>query len=141
MRDAYQLTKAIRAADLEAAKKLTRSQLKAKLENSTRNPIFAEGTYDMQWGTGLDSEATLHTDHKKWPGQNKLGKIYQKLASKHARKLRRSSLPRKGTSENQTNIEDFLKDLKKGSKKNTSVKGPPQTHSLCSHIIEHYRYF
>lgn len=98
----YQMTKAIRAGDLEAAKK-TREEgtaldakrightvrdpqgwhkeketvmeeivsakveqipkVKAKLENSNSSTIFAEGTFDMQWGTGLDVDATLHTDH------------------------------------------------------------------------------
>lgn len=155
---AYQMTKAIRAGDLEAAKKVREAgtaldakrightvkdpqgwhkeketvmeeivsakveqipEVKAKLENSNSSTIFAEGTFDMQWGTGLDVDATLHTDHKKWPGENKLGKIYQRIASKLTRKLRSSSLPRRGaTNEGQSNIEDFLKDLKKGRKKN-----------------------
>ena len=43
--------------------------VKIKLENSNSRTVFAEGTYDMFWGTGLDSgEATLHTDSRKWPG-------------------------------------------------------------------------
>ena len=73
----------------------------------------------MFWGTGLDIEATLHTDSRKWPGENRLGKIYKELSSKYARKLRNSSVPRKGTAcENHLNIDAFLKDLKKGGKKN-----------------------
>ena len=50
-------------------------EVKIKLENSNNRTIFAEGTYDMFWGTGLDNEATLHTDSRKWPGENRLGKI------------------------------------------------------------------
>ncbi|XP_062603538.1 uncharacterized protein LOC134265332 [Saccostrea cucullata] len=125
---ADQLTKAIRAGDLEAAKKVREADtaLEAKgLGHTISDPLGwnndKETLMEEISGTGFDSEAILHTDHKKWPGQNKLGKIYQKLASKHARKLRSSSLPRKGTSENQSNIEDFLKDVKKGRTKNTSV--------------------
>ena len=99
--------------------KLKYSDVKIKLENSNNRNIFGEGTYDMFWGTGLDIEATLHTDSRKWPGENRLGKIYKKLSSKYARKLRNSSVPRKGTAnENQSNIDVFLKDLKKGGKKN-----------------------
>ena len=94
-------------------------EVKIKLENSNNRTIFAEGTYDVFWGTGLDIEATLHTDSRKWPGENRLGKIYKKLSSKYARKLRNSSVTRKGTAnENQSNIDVFLKDLKKGGKKN-----------------------
>lgn len=94
-------------------------KVQAKLENSNSSTLFTEGTFDMQWGTGLDVDATLHTDHKMWPGENKLGKIYQRIASKLTRKLRSSSLPRRGANnEGQSNIEDFLKDLKKGRKKN-----------------------
>ena len=33
-------------------------EVKIKLENSNNRTIFAEGTYGMFWGTGLDSEAT-----------------------------------------------------------------------------------
>ena len=29
-------------------------EVKIKLENSNNRTIFAEGTYDMFWGTGLD---------------------------------------------------------------------------------------
>ena len=94
-------------------------EVKIKLENSNNRTIFAEGTYDVFWGTGLDIEATLHTDSRKWPGENRLGKIYKIQYSKYARKLRNSSGPRKGmANENQSNIDVFLKDLKKGGKKN-----------------------
>lgn len=100
------------------------AEVRTKLESTNSNTIFAEGTFDMHWGTGLDIEATVHTNHSKWPGKNKLGNIYQKLAAKQNRKLRSSSVPRKGAStENQSNIEDFLTDLRKQRKNNKSTKG------------------
>lgn len=155
---AYQLTKAIRSGNTDAAQKVRDAEtaLNAKrIGNSVKDPqgwsddketvmeeivtakadqiaevkavlekldgsiTFAEGTFDMFWGTGLDKEATLYTKINKWPGKNKLGLLYQKLANKHTRKLRSSSLPRKGASaEGQPNIEDFLKDLRRQRKKN-----------------------
>lgn len=155
---AYQLTKAIRSGNTDAAQKVRDAEtaLDAKrIGNSVKDPqgwsddketvmeeivtakadqiaevkavlekldgsiTFAEGTFDMFWGTGLDKEATLYTKINKWPGKNKLGLLYQKLANKHTRKLRSSSLPRKGASaEGQPNIEDFLKDLRRQRKKN-----------------------
>ena len=46
--------------------------------------------------------------------------MYKKLSSKYARKLRNSSVPRKGTeSEYKSNIDVFLKSLKKDGKKNS----------------------
>ena len=48
-----------------------------------------------------------------------LRKINKKLSSKYGRKLRNSSVSRKGQiSENQSNIDVFIKDLKTGGKKN-----------------------
>ena len=48
-----------------------------------------------------------------------LRKIYKKLSSKYGRKLPSLSVPRKREiSENQSNIDVFLKDLKTGGKKN-----------------------
>lgn len=154
---AYQLTKAIRSGNTDAAQKVRDAEtaldakrignsvrdpqgwnddketvmeeivtakadqiaeVRAVLEKLDGNTIFAEGTFDMFWGTGLDKEATLYTKNNKWPGKNKLGLLYQKLASRHIRKLRSSSLPRKGASaEGQPNIEEFLKDLRKQRKK------------------------
>lgn len=164
---AYQLTKAICAGDLDAAKKVRESEtaldakrigntirdpqdwqsekeavmeeivnakvdqnpeIKTKLETINNDTIYAEGTYDMEWGTGLDVDATLHTDLKKWPGENKLGKIYQKIAHKFGRKLRSASVLRtKGaTNERQPNIEELLKDVrnnKKGKRKDKDGAG------------------
>lgn len=96
-------------------------EINTKLETFNNDTMYSEGTFDMEWGTGLDVDATLHTDPKKWPGENKLGKIYQKIAYKFGRKLRSASVPRtKGaTNERQPNIEELLKDVrndKKGKK-------------------------
>ena len=35
---------------------------------------------DNYWGSGLDKEATKHTDPKFWPGKNMLGQIYMEVA-------------------------------------------------------------
>ena len=43
---------------------------------SDEKQVFAKGTYDMLWSTGLDSEVTLHTDSRKWPGVNRLEKNF-----------------------------------------------------------------
>lgn len=96
-------------------------EINTKLETFNNDTMYSEGTFDMEWGIGLDVDATLHTDPKKWPYENKLGKIYQKIAYKFGRKLRSASVPRtKGaTNERQPNIEELLKDVrndKKGKK-------------------------
>ncbi|XP_052708692.1 uncharacterized protein LOC128183625 [Crassostrea angulata] len=96
-------------------------EINTKLETFNNDTMYSEGTFDMEWGTGLDVDATLNTDPKKWPYENKLGKIYQKIAYKFGRKLRSASVPRtKGaTNERQSNIEELLKDVrndKKGKK-------------------------
>ena len=162
---AYQLTKAIRSSNPDAAQKVRDAEtaleakrightvpdppgwdedketvmeeivaekveqiaeVKAKIENLSTSTVFAEGTFDMHWGTGLDVNATLHTTHSKWPGKNRLGKLYQKIITKRIRKLRSSSVPRKGTgTESQSNIEDFLTDLRKHKKNTKGNKGNP----------------
>uniref|UniRef100_A0A8W8IUL8 NADAR domain-containing protein n=1 Tax=Magallana gigas TaxID=29159 RepID=A0A8W8IUL8_MAGGI len=97
---AYQLTKAIRSGNTDAAQKVRDAEtaldakrignsvkdpqgwsddketvmeeivtakadqiaeVKAVLEKLDSNITFAEGTFDMFWGTGLDKEATLYT--------------------------------------------------------------------------------
>ncbi len=35
---------------------------------------------DNFWGSGLDKEATKHTDPKFWPGRNMFGKLYMEVA-------------------------------------------------------------
>lgn len=52
------------------------AEIKTKLETFNNDTIYVEETFDMEWGTGLDVNATLRTDPKKWPGENKLGKIF-----------------------------------------------------------------
>ncbi|XP_052696265.1 uncharacterized protein LOC128174880 [Crassostrea angulata] len=101
-------------------------EINTKLETFNNDTMYSEGTFDMEWGTGLDVDATLHTDPKKWPYENKLGKIYQKIAYKFGRKLCSASVSRtKGaTNERQPNIEELLKDVrndKKGKKTTSAV--------------------
>lgn len=42
-------------------------EIKTKLETFNNDTIYAEGTFDMEWGTGLDVDATLHTYAKSGP--------------------------------------------------------------------------
>jgi ribA/ribD-fused uncharacterized protein len=151
---AYQLTKALRAGNLEIADKIRNANtaLEAKrfgntvkeatewdtqklevmeeiisekaeqvkpfreqLEKSDNNTIFAEATVDAYWGTGLDSNATEHTDPNKWPGTNKLGLIVRKTSLKYRRKLRSLSVPRQNqqSADNIQTLDKFLNDAKK----------------------------
>ena len=48
---------------------------------SDEKQVFAQETYDMLWCTGLESEAKLHTDSRKWPGENRLEKNFGILQS------------------------------------------------------------
>lgn len=156
---AYQLTKAIRAGNLDAAEKVRHAPtaleakkignsikdpegwgeqkldimeeivtakaeqinpMREKLEASNANTIFAESTVDVYWGTGLDTIGTTQTEPSKWPGENKLGAIVQKIAAKYTRKLRSASVPRKGSQSeaSQKKLDTFIRDLKKNKKKN-----------------------
>ena len=44
--------------------------------------MFAESTFNDQWGTGLDKVGTENTKRSEWPGQNSLGQIIGKVAQK-----------------------------------------------------------
>ena len=68
-------------------------EFRSKLESVGSNAVFAEATLDAHWGTGLDVNATLHTDPSKWPGKNELGKI----ASGYTRRVRSAPVPRRNT--------------------------------------------
>ena len=124
---AFQLTKAVRSGNMEAAEKVRSAktaldakrigatvrdpqdwateklevmeeivnskaeqvpEFRSKLESVGSNAVFAEATLDAHWGTGLDVNATLHTDHSKWPGKNELGKIVKKVAGGYTRRVR-----------------------------------------------------
>uniref|UniRef100_K1QHU7 Uncharacterized protein n=1 Tax=Magallana gigas TaxID=29159 RepID=K1QHU7_MAGGI len=49
---------------------------------------------DLYRGTGLDSEKTAHTAPDAWPGQNKFGKLLQRLADNRRTKPRSVSMSR-----------------------------------------------
>lgn len=91
-----------------------------RIEKCENNSIFAEATHDAFWGTGLDPEATEHTDPNKWPGSNKLGQIVKKVAQKYKRRLRSVSVPRRGqhTPEDPQTLDKFLCEMKKNKKTN-----------------------
>ena len=56
-----------------------REQLRTIDINTT---VFAEATDDCYWGTGLTQEETKQIHPSRWPGENRLGKIVMKIASK-----------------------------------------------------------
>lgn len=91
-----------------------------RIEKCENNTIFAEATHDAFWGTGLDPEATEHTDPNKWPGSNKLEQIVKKVAHKYKRRLRSVSIPRRGqhTPEDPQTLDKFLCEMKKNKKTN-----------------------
>eukprot|EP00105_Crassostrea_gigas_P041016 XP_019925164.1 PREDICTED: uncharacterized protein LOC109619476 [Crassostrea gigas] len=64
------------------------------LASSRPHTIFAHSVYDLYWGTGLDSEKPAHTAPDAWPGQNKFGKLLQRLADKRRTKPRSVSMSR-----------------------------------------------
>ena len=74
---------------------------------------------DAYWGTGLDVNATLHTDPSKWPGKNELGKIVKKVAGGYTRRVRSASVPRRNTKldDSQQCMDKFIRDLKRGRSK------------------------
>ena len=155
---AFQLTKAVRSGNMEAAEKVRSAktaldakrigatvrdpqdwateklevmeeivsskaeqvpEFRSKLESVGSNAVFAEATLDAHWGTGLDVNATLHTDPSKWPGKNELGKIVKKVAGGYTRRVRSASVPRRNTKldGSQQCMDKFIRDLKRGRSK------------------------
>ena len=155
---AFQLTKAIRAGNTDAAEKVRSAktaldakrigatvrdpeewatekldvmeeivgskpeqvpEFRSKLESVGSNAVFAEATLDAHWGTGLDVNATLHTDPSRWPGKNELGNIVKKIASKYTRRVRSASVPRRNTKQDDSQqcMDKFIRDLKRGRSK------------------------
>ena len=57
--------------------------------------MFAESTFNDQWGTGLDKVGTENTKRSEWPGQNSLGQIIGKVA--HKMRKRKKKRPMKST--------------------------------------------
>lgn len=67
------------------------------LENSTKNVIFAETTYNDFWATGLNYDQSMHTKTSTWPGKNVLGQILGRVATEVKKKSKnksKSGLPR-----------------------------------------------
>ena len=94
-------------------------EFRSKLESVGSNAVFAEATLDAHWGTGLDVNATLHTDPSKWPGKKELGKIVKKVAGGYTRRVRSASVPRRNTKldDSQQCMDKFIRDLKRGRSK------------------------
>ena len=83
-------------------------EMKDLLISSRPDTMFSHSVYDLYWGSGLDSMKTAHTDPDAWPGQNKFGKMIQRLADKLRKTKPRSvSLPRTMKTRQQ-GIESFL---------------------------------
>lgn len=51
------------------------------LKKHNNSHVFVETTYDNFWASGLDKDATIHTNADAWPGTNKLGGILSEIAS------------------------------------------------------------
>ncbi|XP_062579704.1 uncharacterized protein LOC134241694 [Saccostrea cucullata] len=70
------------------------------LENSPKNVVFAETTYDDFWATGLNLNQSKHSKPTAWPGKNVLGQILGRIATeikKNPKNRARSGLPRPAT--------------------------------------------
>ena len=61
------------------------------LENSTRNAVFAETTFDDFWATGLNFDQSVHTKPSAWPGKNVLGQILGRAATEIKKKQKTKS--------------------------------------------------
>ena len=93
------------------------SKFRDRLDSSNSKTTFAEATFDVYWGTGLDITGTTGTNPSKWPGENKLGFVVKKVAALvSGRRLRSVSVPRKGhhsDQDNQTNLDKFISDIRR----------------------------
>lgn len=58
------------------------SEMKKLLSSSKPSVISAHSVYDRYWGSGLDADKTLHTNHNAWLGRNVLGKNIKQCAEK-----------------------------------------------------------
>ena len=86
------------------------ADFKIKLKESNKNTVFAETTYDMEWGTGLNASESVKTKSSCWPGQNKMGRLVKKVASMCVK--RRQSSVNKIKTAKQRDIGVMLKDIK-----------------------------
>ena len=62
-----------------AAKVESVPEVKAYLINTGSRPIAEAVPFSTFWGTGLAREATLATDKSRWPGQNEMGRVLEKI--------------------------------------------------------------
>lgn len=53
--------------EIVAAKAEQAPKLREQFDDSSGSALFAHSTIDTYWGTGLNSKATVNTDHAKWP--------------------------------------------------------------------------
>ncbi|KAK3086400.1 hypothetical protein FSP39_017897 [Pinctada imbricata] len=107
--------------------------LKAKFDQVTEfreiivksevDTIFAESTYDDFWGTGLSQRGTEHTDPKRWPGKNVIGRIMQELISEGGSRSRSwSTVTTPRHAQSQREITDMLQRARKAEKKDVSPR-------------------
>ena len=91
-------------------------------KKGTPSTIFAESVFDYFWGTG---PATDHTDYRKWPGKNIMGKLLDKIAGENRPPRRSVSVPRNLQMSEQRNISDMLNSIRKSDAKKPSKKRSP----------------
>ena len=95
-------------------------QFREKLRSVKKNTVFAESTFNDQWGTGLDKVGTEKTKRSEWPGQNSLGQIIGKVAQKMCKRKKsdqwsqpkQNSRQQKKQSMTQKNIAEMLRSLR-----------------------------
>ena len=89
------------------------AEFQDKLKESHKNTIFADTTYDLEWGTGLNKSESFATKSSHWPGENKLGKLLKKVVPK-TKKQRKSSVGSKEAAKNakQKDIGVMLKEIR-----------------------------
>ncbi len=74
---AYNVMKSIAKAKFEQVE-IAKEALKECWENRW-SIVEAVPSRDTWWGSGLNKEATIHTDPKYWPGANTMGKILTEI--------------------------------------------------------------
>ena len=98
---------------------------RSAVKKGTPSTIFAESVFDVFWGTGLNRTATDHTDYRKWPGKNIMGKLLDKIAGENRPPRRSVSVPRNLQMSEQRNISDMLNSIRKSDSKKPSEKRSP----------------
>lgn len=98
---------------------------RSAVKKGTPSTIFAESVFDDFWGTGLNRTATDHTDYRKWPGKNIMGKLLDKIAGENRPPRRSVSVPRNLQMSEQRNISDMLNSIRKSDAKKPSEKRSP----------------